>query len=95
MFALSVQEVWVLVRDYTLKMKKVESAATARNKRLALAGKKVLVQFTRPVEEGSVTGYVLAVGPQFFLLALVDDNVRFKRLSVLSIERCQESSGAR
>jgi hypothetical protein len=57
-------------------MKRVEGKATRRSERLALAGKNVLVQFTRSVEEGSITGYALAVGPQFFLLALVDDNIR-------------------
>ncbi len=50
-------------RDYTWEMKKVEVSATRTSERLALAGKKVLVRFTRSVEEGSVEGYVLAVGP--------------------------------
>ena len=39
--------------------------------------KKLLVKFTRPFEAGSVTGYVLEIGPRFFLLALVDDYIRF------------------
>ena len=58
-------------------MKKVEGTATSRRERLALAGDEVLVQFTRPFEEGSVVGYVLTVGPRFFLIALVEDHVRF------------------
>ncbi len=45
---------------------------------------KQLVKFTRPFEDGSVDGYVLAIGPQFFLLALVDD-VRFNGFQCLRI----------
>ena len=45
--------------------------------RLALADRDVLVQFTRPLEAGSVTGYILAAGPRFFLLAFVDEYIRF------------------
>jgi len=45
---------------------------------------KQLVKFTRPFEPGSVDGYVLAIGPQFFLLALVDD-VRFNGFQCLRI----------
>lgn len=37
---------------------------------------KLLVKFTRPFETGSVTGYVLDVGPRFFIIALVDENIR-------------------
>ena len=43
-----------------------------------------LVKFTRPFEPGPVEGYVLAIGPQFFLLALVDD-VRFNGFQCLRI----------
>jgi hypothetical protein len=67
-------------------MKKVEMAAMRRTERLTLAGKNVLVQFTRTVEEGSVMGYVLAVGPQFFLLALVDENIRFNGFQCLRLQ---------
>jgi hypothetical protein len=38
---------------------------------------KVLVKFTRPFEQGSVNGYVIDIGPQFFLVALVGDGIRF------------------
>ena len=71
--------------DYTLEMEKVDGTATKRSKRLALAGKNVLVQFTRTVERGSVMGYVLAVGPQFFLIALVDENIRFNGFQCLRL----------
>jgi hypothetical protein len=43
-----------------------------------------LVKFTRPFEDGYVYGFVLAIGPQFFLLALVDD-VRFNGFQCLRI----------
>ena len=36
----------------------------------------VLVRFTRRFEQGSVTGYVMEVGPHFFLLSLVSDGIR-------------------
>jgi len=36
-----------------------------------------LVRFRRPFEDGFVHGYVLDVGPEFFLLALVSDQIRF------------------
>jgi hypothetical protein len=45
---------------------------------LALARRdEVFVSFTRPFEQGSVIGYVLDVGPDFFLIALVTHGLRF------------------
>ena len=38
---------------------------------------KTLVRFTRPIEDGWVEGYVLDIGPEWFLLAHVDNNIRF------------------
>jgi hypothetical protein len=35
------------------------------------------MRFTRKFEEGFVHGYVLGVGPEFVLVALVDDGVRY------------------
>lgn len=37
---------------------------------------RLLVRFTRPFEPGTVNGYVLEIGPRFFLLALVSDGLR-------------------
>jgi hypothetical protein len=37
---------------------------------------RLLVRFARPLEPGTVNGYVLDIGPQFFLLALVSDGLR-------------------
>jgi hypothetical protein len=36
-----------------------------------------LVRFSRPFEEGAVNGYVVAVGSEVFVLALVSDHIRF------------------
>jgi hypothetical protein len=38
---------------------------------------KLCVKFYRPFEEGWVYGYLLDIGPQFFLLALINDEMRF------------------
>lgn len=38
---------------------------------------KTLVKFWSPFEPGSTQGYVLDIGPRFFLLGFVDDNIRF------------------
>jgi hypothetical protein len=49
-----------------------------KRSQLALARRgKVLVRFTRPFEQGSVNGYVIDIGPEFFLVALVSDAIRF------------------
>jgi hypothetical protein len=44
-----------------------------------------LVKFFRPFENGSVQGFVLAIGPKFFLLALVEDGVRFNGFQCIRI----------
>lgn len=38
---------------------------------------KTLISFERRFESGNVSGYVLAVGSKFFVLALVSDRVRY------------------
>ncbi|HEY4234102.1 MAG TPA: hypothetical protein VGM76_11785, partial [Lacipirellulaceae bacterium] len=38
---------------------------------------RVLVRFTRPLERGSVVGYVVAIGPRFFMVAPVSHDIRF------------------
>lgn len=50
---------------------------SSTTKRLASAGHKILIRFTRPFEQATVMGYVMDVGPKFILLALVDENIRF------------------
>jgi hypothetical protein len=54
--------------------------------RLASSGSRVLIRFTRSLEQGSVMGYVLATGPVFFLLALVDENIRFNGFQCLRLQ---------
>jgi len=51
------------------KMKKSQLARALREK--------LLVRFARALDRGTVNGYVLDIGPQFFLLALVTDGIRF------------------
>ena len=48
-----------------------------KKSQLALARrKKLLVRFASVLERGTVNGYVLDIGPKFFLIALVSDGVR-------------------
>jgi hypothetical protein len=49
-----------------------------------------LVRLRRPFEEGSVNGYVLTVGREFFLLALVSDHVRFNGFQALRMVDVRE-----
>ncbi len=51
------------------KMKKSQLARALREK--------LLVRFASALDRGTVNGYVLDIGPQFFLLALVTDGIRF------------------
>ncbi len=37
----------------------------------------IVLRFSSPYEEGWTHGYVLDIGPQFFLLGLIDENIRF------------------
>ena len=49
-----------------------------KKSQLALALRdKLLVRFASALERGTVNGYVLDIGSQFFLIALVSDGLRF------------------
>lgn len=37
----------------------------------------IVLRFSNPYDEGWTHGYVLDIGPQFCLLGLIDDNIRF------------------
>lgn len=50
------------------KRKKSQLAFALRNK--------LLVRFASALDRGTVNGYVLDIGPQFFLIALVSDGIR-------------------
>ena len=46
----------------------------------------VLVRFTRPFEQVSFIGYVLEIGPSFFLLAVIDnDTLQFNGFSCIRL----------
>lgn len=49
--------------------------ASARTELTAARNDRRLVRFSRRFEESAVRGYVLDVGPKFFLLALVNDRI--------------------
>ncbi|HEY6308778.1 MAG TPA: hypothetical protein VI488_20245 [Candidatus Angelobacter sp.] len=53
-------------------MAKTCSSQLARARR-----NRLLIKFIRPFEDGFVNGYVLDVGPQFFLIVLINDEIRF------------------
>ena len=44
-----------------------------------------LVRFNRPFEASPAEGYIIAVGPDFFLLALVSDHIRFNGFQAMRI----------
>jgi hypothetical protein len=37
----------------------------------------IVLRFSNPYDEGWTHGYVLDIGPQFFLLGLIDNNIKF------------------
>jgi len=47
-----------------------------RNQLMKALRNRLLVRFARLFEPGTVNGYVLGIGPRFFLLALVSDGLR-------------------
>jgi hypothetical protein len=46
---------------------------------------KTLVKFWNPYDPGSTHGYVLDIGPRFFLLGLVGDEIRFNGFQCLRL----------
>jgi hypothetical protein len=53
---------------------------------LASAGHKIPVQFTRRLEQGSITGYFIDIGPEVFLIALIDELIRFNGFQCLHLQ---------
>ena len=45
--------------------------------------KKLIVKFARPFEPGTFIGFVMDVGPKFFLLAVIKDGFAFEQYSFL------------
>jgi hypothetical protein len=65
--------------------------ANRRSSKLATAlHDNLLVKFTRPLERGSVLGYVLDIGPRFFLVALVDDRIWFNGFQCFRLSDVRE-----
>jgi len=56
----------------------------------AAVDRKQLVRFTRPFEQGSINGYVLAVGPRWLLLALVSGDIRFNGFQCFRLRDVRE-----
>jgi hypothetical protein len=65
------------------KVEKARSPKLAVLKRARI--QKRIVRFWNPYDPGSTTGYVLDIGPQFILLALIDENIRFNGFQCLRI----------
>ena len=51
---------------------------------------RLLVRFTRVLEPGTVNGYVLDIGPKFFLLALVSDGLRLNGFQCFRLSDIRE-----
>jgi hypothetical protein len=51
---------------------------------------KLLVKFTRPFDDRAVNGYVLDIGPRFFLMAMVGDRIRFDGYSCIRLSDVRE-----
>lgn len=45
----------------------------------------IVLRLSNPYDEGWTHGYVLDIGPQFFLLGLIDDNIQFNGFQCLLI----------
>ena len=64
---------------------------TKKESQLSLARReRLLVRFSRAFEPGTVNGYVLDIGPQFFLLALVSDGLRFNGFQCFRLSDVQK-----
>lgn len=61
------------------------SSEAVRPRLIEAQGEALLVKFARPFEPGTFEGYVLDVGPQFFLLLVVREDMRFNGFSCLRI----------
>ena len=48
-----------------------------KSKLLSALSNAIVVRFWNPYDQGRTWGYVLDIGPQFFLLGLIDDNIKF------------------
>jgi hypothetical protein len=63
----------------------LKKAAQVREQLLTAKQKKLIVQFSRPFEPGTFDGYVIGVGPAFFLLASLNDGFEFDQYALLRL----------
>jgi hypothetical protein len=61
------------------------SSDAVRSQLIWARRRSLFVQFERPFEPGTFEGYVLDIGPQFFLLAVVREDMRFNGFACLRI----------
>ena len=61
------------------------SSNSIRSRLIDAHSQSLVVKFERPFEPGTFEGYVLDVGPQFFLLAVVREDMRFNGFTCLRI----------
>ncbi len=73
-------------RDYTGAMSRRQEEIEDRGAFLRDTNGKVLVRFRRPFEAGWFTGFVLDVGPEFFLLAIVSDEIRYNGFACIRLQ---------
>jgi len=62
-----------------------EKAAKIRERLVGAQRDKLIVQFARPFEPGTLAGYVIDVGPKLFLVALLGDDFNFAQYSCIRI----------
>jgi hypothetical protein len=60
-------------------------ASKNKSKLLMALSNATVVKFWNPYDQGSTQGYVLDIGPQFILLGLIDDNIKFNGFQCLLI----------
>lgn len=60
-------------------------ASKKKSQLLTALSNALVVKFWNPYDQGSTHGYVLDIGPQFILLGLIDDNIKFNGFQCLLI----------
>jgi hypothetical protein len=61
-----------------------------RDRLRGAAVENVLVRIARTIEPGTVNGYVIDVGPEFFLLCVVNDQVQFDGFTAMRLDDIEE-----
>jgi len=61
-------------------------ASGVREQLLTAQKKKLIVEFTRPFEAGKFSGFVMSIGPKFFVLASLDNGFAFESYCCLRIK---------